>query len=120
MIMKIREAKTCDDPTLLEIWLQSVKATHDFLSPEDIRFLLPLVRDHALQELELWVLETDQNQLVGFMGLSGNQLEALFLLPEFFRCGGGRLLVEHARKLKGALTVDVNEANLSRESFTKR
>ena len=48
---------------------------------------------------------------VGFLGLAGASLEALFLAPEHRRRGGGRLLVEHARRLKGPLVVDVNEQN---------
>ena len=73
--------------------------------------MLPLVRDHVLKEFEISVLVTDEGSIVGFLGLSGNKMEALFLAPEFFRRGGGRLLVEHARELKGALLVDVNEQN---------
>jgi putative acetyltransferase len=38
-------------------------------------------------------------------------VSALFLDPEHRRRGGGRLLLEHARGLKGPLTVDVNEQN---------
>ena len=96
---------------LLDIWLRSVRATHTFLSEEDIQSMLPLVRDHVLKEFEISVLVTDEGSIVGFLGLSGNKMEALFLAPEFFRRGGGRLLVEHARELKGALLVDVNEQN---------
>ncbi len=100
-IMNIRPAVAADYGALLDIWLRSVRATHTFLSEEDIRAFLPLVRDHALTELEVWVLFADEGTLMGFMGLSGNRLEALFLAPEFFRRGGGRRLVEHARKLEG-------------------
>jgi putative acetyltransferase len=49
--------------------------------------------------------------VIGFLGLDGAKLEALFIDPEHFRQGGGRLLVEHARRLKGPLMVDVNEQN---------
>ena len=115
--MKIRKAESDDHQMLLEIWLQSVRATHSFLSEEDIQFFLPLVRDHALKELELWVLVADQDRLVGFTGLSNSKMEALFRVREFFRRGGGRLLVEHARKLKGPLTVDVNEHNVPARKF---
>jgi putative acetyltransferase len=45
------------------------------------------------------------------MGLDGNQLAALFIAPTSFRRGGGKAMLEHARKLKGALQVDVNEQN---------
>ncbi|MCZ6661344.1 MAG: GNAT family N-acetyltransferase [Actinobacteria bacterium] len=117
--MKIRRAVVEDHGMLLDIWLRSVRATHTFLSEEDIQSILPLVRDHALKELEVSVLVTDEGSIVGFMGLSGNKMEALFLAPEFFRQGGGRLLVEHARELKGVLRVDVNEQNPQARKFSE-
>ncbi len=109
--MHIRPGGAADHTQLLEIWLRSVRATHAFLTEDDIQFYLPLVRDVALPHLELWVLCADSGALMGFMGLSGNKLEALFLDPLYLRCGGGRRLVEHARALKGELLVDVNEQN---------
>ena len=45
------------------------------------------------------------------MGLAGDNVEALFVAPEHARRGGGRMLLEHARTLKGPLRVDVNEQN---------
>ena len=104
----IRPASPADHDTLLGIWLRSVRATHTFLTEENIQELLPLVRDAALPALELWVLTRD-GEPVGFSGLDGAKLEALFLDPAHTRGGGGRMLVEHARRLKGPLTVDVNE-----------
>lgn len=104
----IRAGRPVDRDALLEIWLRSVRATHTFLTEADIQGLLPLVRDAALPNLELWVLESD-GEPIGFAGLDGPKLEALFLDPAHFRRGGGRMLVEHARRLKGPLSVDVNE-----------
>jgi putative acetyltransferase len=109
--MNIRESCPADRDALLDIWLRSVRATHHFLSEDDIQSLLPLVRDVALAELEVWVLCSDAGDAVGFLGLSGAKVEAMFLAPEFLRRGGGRMLLRHARQLKGALTVDVNEQN---------
>lgn len=109
--MAIRKSVPADRDTLLDIWLRSVRATHAFLSEDDIQSLLPLVRDMALAELDLWVLCADTGEPVGFLGLSGAKVEALFLAPEFQRRGGGRKLLDHARQLKGPLTVDVNEQN---------
>jgi putative acetyltransferase len=117
--MHIRQANRDDHDTLLDIWERPVRATHTFLSEEDIQFFLPLVRDHAFRELELWVLVGDEGPMMGFMGLSGNKMEALFLAPEYFRRGGGRRLVEHARQLKGPLLVDVNEQNPQAVQFYK-
>ncbi len=109
--MNIRRAMPADHEMLLEIWLRSVRATHTFLSENDIQSFLPLVRDVALVELDVWVLCSVSGAPMGFMGMSGSKIEALFLAPEYQRCGGGRGLIQHARELHGALTVDVNEQN---------
>jgi putative acetyltransferase len=110
--MKVRPAVPADGGVLLDIWLRSVRATHTFLSQEDVQSLLPLVRDClASGALELWVLCSDAEGPMGFMGLSGSKMEALFLAPEFHRRGGGRLLVRWAQGRAGELTVDVNEQN---------
>lgn len=107
----IREGRAADRRRLLEIWEASVRATHLFLNDADIAALLPEVRDAVLPALELWVLCGDDGELLGFLGLDGAKLEALFIAPSSSRRGGGRMLVEHARRLKGPLTVDVNEQN---------
>lgn len=106
----IRPSTAADRDALLSIWLRSVRASHTFLTEADIQELLPLVRDAALPALELYVLECD-GAAIGFMGLDGAKVEAMFLLPERCRRGGGRMLIEYARRLKGPLTVDVNEQN---------
>src|SRR4029453_2984506 len=104
--MNVRRAVAADREILLDIWLRSVRATHVFLNEEDTQSLLPLVPDE-LAKLEILVLCSDADLAVGFMGISGSKMEALFLAPEFLRRGGGRRLVEHARQLYGELTVDV-------------
>jgi putative acetyltransferase len=110
--MTIRRAVPTDHEVLLDIWLRSVRATYTFLSEADIQSLLPLVRDcFASGALELWVLSSESALPMGFMGMAGSKIEALFLAPEFLRHGGGRQLVRHAQALRGELTVDVNEQN---------
>jgi len=109
--VKIRQSKPVELEALLDIWLRSVRATHAFLTESDIQALLPIVRDHALPNLELWVLCSDDSEPIGFMGVSEGSIDALFIAPEHLRRGGGRVLVEHARRIKGTLRVDVNEQN---------
>jgi putative acetyltransferase len=110
--MNIRRAIPTDRDTLIDIWLRSVRATHTFLSEKDIQFFLPLVRDYlASAGPEFWVLCSDSGAPMGFLGMSGSKMDALFLAPEFHRRGGGRRLVQFAQALKGELTVDVNEQN---------
>ena len=110
--MAIREAVAADRDELVDIWLRSVRATHTFLTQDDIHALLPLVREElGGEELELWVLTDGDGRSIGFMGLSAATVEALFLDPDHRRRGGGRMLLEHARQRYGPLTVDVNEQN---------
>ncbi|TWT38632.1 putative N-acetyltransferase YjaB [Blastopirellula retiformator] len=109
--MKIRPATNLDRDPLVEIWLKSVRQTHTFLTEEEIQYFLPIVRNQALVELEVWVLVEEPDLPLGFMCLDGKNVEALFLAPEYFRQGGGKRLIEYARHLKGPLSVDVNEQN---------
>jgi putative acetyltransferase len=115
--MKIRAAKPADLDALASLWLRSVQATHHFLSEAQIQALLPDVRNLALPHLELWVLCSEENEPIGFMGLSDDSLEALFLAPEHIGKGGGKMLLRHARDLKGPLRVDVNEQNVAAVAF---
>ncbi len=109
--IEIREGTEADREGLLSIWLRSVRETHDFLSEADIEELMPEVFACFLGELELWVAEEEGGGVMGFMGLNGNSLDALFLDPKYFRKGVGRAMVERARAMKGRLKVDVNEGN---------
>jgi putative acetyltransferase len=116
--MNVRQATPADHELLFDIWLRSVRATHAFVSEQDIQSFMPLVRDYlASSETELWVLCTDSGAIAAFMGLAGSEIESLFVAPEFHRKGGGRQLVEHAKQLCGELTVSVNEQNTGAVRF---
>lgn len=118
--MNIRRATLTDREGLLDVWLRSVQATHTFVSAEDIQSMIPQVRDYlASEEPEFWVVCDDGEAIMGFMGMSGNKMESLFLAPEFQRRGAGRQLVEHAQARHEELTVDVNEQNAGALAFYK-
>jgi putative acetyltransferase len=108
--MKIRRSGPTDRETLLDIWLRAVRATHAFLTEDDVQYYLHQMRDGAFTG-EVWVLCGDSDDPTGFMALDGGKVESLFLAPEIHRGGHGRRLIEHARRLKGELLVDVNEQN---------
>jgi len=108
----IRRARPDDRDDLFDIWLRSVKATHAFVTDEDIDALTGPTRAYlAADEPELWVLADASDAPIGFMGLDGGDVESLFLAPEVHRRGGGRRLIAHAAELRGELTVTVNEQN---------
>ena len=114
----IRPVRPDEQEALVDIWLRAVRATHDFLTEEDIQGLLALVRDPALLEaVELWVVEDGSGAPAGWMGLSGAKVEALFVAPEHHRRGLGRALLAHAAAQHPELTVDVNEQNPGARRF---
>src|SRR5689334_3548765 len=116
---EIRRARPAEVGALVALWERSVRATHGFLAEADIAELPPQV-DEALRgdALELWVLAAPDGAPIGFMGLAGDDVAALFLDPAHRGQGGGRRLVEHAQALRGgALTVDVNEQNPEARGF---
>lgn len=81
--MRIRARVRADNPVLLDLWHRSVRATHDFLNEDDIAQLLPQVRDLYLDAVDVWVYEDTDGRLLGFIGLSGAQVEMLFLDPRW-------------------------------------
>ena len=117
--MNIRAPRRDEHDALLRIWERSVRATHHFLRDDDIVALRPLVADElGSGETEWWVLASGADTPIGFLGLAGHAIEALFIDPEHRRMCGGAHLVAHAQKLSaGALSVDVNEQNEAARSF---
>jgi putative acetyltransferase len=116
--MRIRRSTAEDRPQLIDIWLRSVRATHNFLTESDIAALLPLTRQYlASDAAELWTLCNEEGKPIGFMGLAESAIDTLFIDPHYHRLGGGCEMIEHARGLKVELTVDVNEQNVAARQF---
>ena len=108
MVISIRRSRHEEGEELVAIWCRSVDATHDFLSAEYRAELEELVRSF-LPEAPLWVAVNERDQPVGFMLLSGQHMDALFIDPDVRGCGVGRMLVEHALSMAPELTTNVNE-----------
>ncbi|WP_317847952.1 acetyltransferase [Pseudomonas sp. HTZ2] len=109
--MIIRQATNADHPYLLNIWLRSVRVTHHFLKESDIEELLPQLRDIYLPAVELWVAVDAEDCPLGFVGLNENHVEMLFIEPGLRGKGIGRTLLDHARRSRSQMSVDVNEQN---------
>ena len=95
---------------LTAVWEESVRATHDFLTPAEIERLRGLVPRAVRGVGRLWVLR-HRGAPVGFMGVEGAFLEMLFLAPAVRGCGAGRLMLERAVELLGVRELSVNEQN---------
>lgn len=78
MVISIRRSRHEEGEELVAIWCRSVDATHDFLSAEYRAELEELVRSF-LPEAPLWVAVNERDRPVGFMLLSGQHMDALFI-----------------------------------------
>lgn len=96
---------------LLQLWENSVRATHDFLSEAEIEKIKAYV-PRALREVpHLVVAESDSGRPAGFLGAKGPRLEMLFLAPEERSAGLGRRLLEYGMGNLGIRELTVNEQN---------
>lgn len=66
----------------------------------------------------LWTLEAGGSP-VGFLGVNGDELAALFVDPNAHRKGYGRALTRHALA-QGATRLKVNEGNPGARAFYER
>lgn len=98
-----------DFPRVVEVWEASVRATHHFLTEDDLRQLEILVS-----------VRDDDGRVVGFMGVEGVEVEALFIHPTWRGQGVGRRLLTYAIEALGASELDVNEPNDQAVGFYRR
>src|SRR5215510_948278 len=88
----INSATQRDYPAIIELWELSVRTSHFFL-PEEylqrIKSLLPSI----LHSVKLFVhLDKDNKTINGFLGVSGEKIEMLFIHPDKMGQGIGTLL----------------------------
>ncbi len=96
---------------LLQVWEDSVRATHLFLPEAEILRIRQYVPQAIGGVTHLVVAEAEPGVPAGFMGVEGERLEMLFLAPAVRGKGIGRQLVELGVRQYGVREVTVNEQN---------
>lgn len=119
-IERLTHPSDADLDALTDLWETSVRATHDFLTANDILFYRRLVRDEALAAVTLHVVRDPAGEFAAFAGTEGDKLEMLFVAPAHRGRGLGRRLVEHVAARCGVRHVDVNEQNRPAAAFYAR
>lgn len=100
---------------LLEIWEASVRATHLFLSNEEIKNIYV---PRALNGVEhLLIAEDDKGRAVAFMRIEDGSLEMLFISPEERGKGLGKRLIQHGIENYAVKRLTVNEQNPQAKGF---
>lgn len=118
--MKIKEIKDRNQELiirLLSVWEESVRATHLFLSEDDICRIREQVQ-RALQQIGILVFAEEKSGCAAaFMGIEGDSLEMLFIHPDTRGKGLGRQLLELAMTKYGVTRLCVNEQNPAARGF---
>ncbi len=108
--MNIEPATPTDFPEIVDVWEASVRATHDFLNEADIQDLKPLILNEYLNAVDLYCIRENE-KILGFLGLSSDKIEMLFIHPGIRGKGIGKRLIQFAIHEKKINKVDVNEQN---------
>ena len=96
---------------LTDVWEQSVKATHLFLSESEIEEIKPCLPAALKGVPHLIVAKDEGGAPIGFMGIGNQKIEMLFISPDFRGKGIGKKLILHGVETLSVNEVTVNEQN---------
>ena len=112
----IREYEPDDLEAVLTVWADASTVGHPFLTGEFLASERQNVANVHLNSAETWIWEAD-GRVAGFIALVDKGVGGLFVDPEHHGRGIGRVLVDHARGLRGELEVEVFKDNTLGRSF---
>lgn len=118
--MKIREVQERPDAlvdVLVQVWEQSVAATHAFLSASEISNIKVYVPQALRGVAHLVVAEDDAERPVAFMGVEDGSLEMLFISPDVRGKSLGKRLLTYGIERYGVERLTVNEQNPQARGF---
>lgn len=108
--LEIRKAHPENYNQIMEVWESSVKASHYFLRPHDFEYYKKIIPTDYLPNLNVYIL-CSAKQISGFIGVSGEDLEMLFIAGDLRGKGYGKKLLNYAIQNLNIKKVDVNEQN---------
>lgn len=118
-IIEIKDRNPLLLKQLLEVWESSVKATHLFLSKNEIEEIKKYV-PQALNEIPHLIIVENENQVpIGFMGIAEQHLEMLFIPDEERGKGLGSELLKYGIEKYLINDLAVNEQNPLAKGFYK-
>lgn len=115
----IRKREEKDNHEIMNVWCQASDLAHPFLSADFVEKTKKDVRDIYIPNTETWVYE-DNNAVIGFISMFGNEIGGLFVLPDNHFHGIGTQLVNFVNELHDDLEVEVFEKNAIGRAFYKK
>ena len=114
----IRELRKVDINKVAEIWLDTNIKTHYFISAQYWNSNFELVKELLLQAT-VYVYE-DIQEIQGFIGLSNEYIEGIFVSAEMQSQGIGKILLNYVKGKRNKLILNVYQKNTRAISFYQR
>ena len=114
----IRELRKVDINKVAEIWLDTNIKTHYFISAQYWKSNFELVKELILQAT-VYVYE-DKQEIQGFIGLSNEYIEGIFVSAEMQSQGIGKILLNYVKGKRNKLILNVYQKNTRAISFYQR
>ena len=116
----IRKFESRDLDAVMQIWLHGNLNAHAFIAASFWTEHFEMVRD-LLPQAELYVHEdAGTRQIDGFIGLTENHIEGIFVAKAARSKGIGKALLEYAKSRKPCLTLSVYQKNQRALAFYRR
>ena len=96
---------------LLNVWENSVRATHHFLSDTEVNTIKQYVPQALAAVEHLIAAYNESGEAVAFMGIENNRLEMLFISDDERGKGIGKQLLLYGISNYGVQELTVNEQN---------
>ena len=114
----IRALQKADIDSVTDIWLDTNMKAHYFIPTQYWKSNFELVKELLLQAT-VYVYE-DKQEIQGFIGLSNEYIEGIFVSDEMQSCGIGKLLLDYIKNKKIRLRLNVYQKNIRALSFYQR
>jgi len=108
-----------DYEKLIAVWESSVRATHHFLSENDIMTYRSLILTEYFDQVRLYAAKFEE-EVMGFIGINKKSIQMLFIHPDARGKGFGKTLIDFAKDKHDVNTVDVNEQNKQAVGFYEK
>ena len=116
----IRKFETRDLAAVMQIWLEGNLDAHAFILASFWTEHFEMVRD-MLPQAELYVHENETpRQIDGFIGLTENHIEGIFVAKAARSKGIGKALLDYAKSRKPRLDLSVYQKNERALAFYRR
>ena len=116
----IRKFEARDLDTVMQIWLHGNLDAHAFIAASFWTEHFEMVRD-MLPQAELYVHENEgTRQIDGFIGLTENHIEGIFVAKAARSKGIGKALLDYAKSRRPRLDLSVYQKNERALAFYRR